>query len=87
MRRAAAKSLGKKTTRTVSTKHTPSGRFVDEEYVVLRRGGKAVGVVISIDELRYFQELENRLDVRQADKALADPRRTPYEEVRRKLGL
>jgi hypothetical protein len=87
MRRATAKSERKKTTGTASGKHAPSARFVDKEHVVLRRGGKAVGVVISIDELRYFQELEDRLDVREADKALADPKRTPYEEVRRKLGL
>lgn len=87
MRRATAKSDRKKTTGTVSGKHAPGARFVDKEHVVLRRGGKAVGVVISIDELRYFQELEDRLDLREADKALADPRRTPYEEVRRKLGL
>ena len=67
--------------------HARSGRFVDRDHLVLRRGGKAVGVVISMDELRYFQELEDQLDVREADRALADPKRTPYEEVRRKLGL
>jgi hypothetical protein len=87
MGRAAVKSLRKKATGTGSGKHAPSRRFVDKEHVVLRRGGKAVGVVISIDELRYFEELEDRLDVREADNALADPGRTPYEEVRRKLGL
>lgn len=43
--------------------------------------------MISMDELHYFEELEDRLDVRDAEKALADPRRIPYEEVRRKLGL
>lgn len=64
-----------------------SGRFVDRDHIVLRRGGKAVGVVISMDELRYFQGLEDRLDIRDAEKALADPRRIPYEKVRRKLGL
>ena len=64
-----------------------SGRFVDRDHIVLRCGGKAVGVVISMDELRYFQGLEDRLDIRDAEKALADPRRIPYEEVRRKLGL
>jgi antitoxin Phd len=61
--------------------------MVEADRLVLRRGGKAVGVVISMDELRYFQELEDRLDVRDAEKALADPKRIPYEEVRRKLGL
>ncbi len=61
--------------------------MVDRDHLVLHRGGKAVGVVISMDELRYFQELEDRLDVREADKPLADPKRTPHEEVRRKLGL
>lgn len=63
-----------------------TGRFIDDR-LVLRRGKEAVGVVISIDELRYFQDLEDRLDVRDAEKALADPKRIPYEEVRRKLGL
>jgi hypothetical protein len=87
MGRAATKSDGKKTPGAASRKRNPSGRFDDKDHLVLRRGGKAVGVVISIDELRYFQELEDRLDVREADKALADPKRTPYEEVRRKLGL
>lgn len=87
MGRAATKSDGKKTTGAASRKRTPSGRFDDKDHLVLRRGGKAVGVVISMDELRYFQELEDQLDVREADKALADPKRTPYEEVRRKLGL
>lgn len=87
MGRAAVKSGRKKASETVSTRRVPSGRLVDRDHLVLRRGGKAVGVVISMDELRYYQRLEDQLDVREADKALADPRRTSYEEVRRKLGL
>ena len=82
MGRAATKSDRKKTTGGTAREPIPGVRFVDGDHLVLRRGGKAVGVVISIDELRYFQELEDRLDVRKADTALAEPRRTPYGEVR-----
>ena len=86
MSRASAKTARKKTQATgtlIMTRPTS----VDGDRLVLRRGGTAVGVVISMDELRYFEELEDRLDVRDAEKALADPKRIPYEEVRRKLGL
>lgn len=76
-----------KTTENVAAKRAAIGRSVEKDHLVLRRAGKAVGVVISMDELRYFQELEDQLDVREADRALADPKRTPYAEVRRKLGL
>jgi len=81
---------GKKRTQAVeaaSTRKSARGPLEGDDHIVLRRAGKAVGVVISIAELRYFQELEDRLDVRDAEKALADPKRIPYEEVRLKLGL
>jgi hypothetical protein len=61
--------------------------FSPGERLVIRKGKKAVGVVISMEELRYFEELEDRLDVRDAEKALADPARIPYAETRKKLGL
>ena len=66
--------------------NTPE-RVASDERLVIRKGDKAVGVVISMEELRYFGDLEDRLDVRDADKALADPTRIPYAEVRKKLGL
>lgn len=90
MSRAAAKSTRKKTPTGTSLvkRYSTSGHFIDEDHIVLERGGKAVGVVISMDELRYFQALEDRLDIREIEKALADPKRIPYEEVRRRrLGL
>lgn len=87
MTRAVAKPMKKGAPAEILDLGSPSsGRFVDRDHIVLRRGGKAVGVVISMDELRYFQGLEDRLDIRDAEKHLADPKRIPYEEVRRKLG-
>lgn len=90
MSRAVAKHPRKKTRAEGAeiVRNARDGRIVESSRLVLRQGDKAVGVVISLDELRYFENLEDRLDVRDAEKALANPKRIPYAEVRRrKLGL
>ena len=53
----------------------------------MRRGGKAVAAVVPIEDLRFLERLENRIDLAEAKRALADPRRIPYERLRKKLGL
>ena len=59
------------------------------ERVVLRQGRKAVAAVVSIEDLRLLEELEDRMDVKEAEKRLADPAEVPipYEKVRKDLGL
>ncbi len=74
-------------TKTRKSRRKAASRVSDQSRVVLRQGRKAVGVLISIEELKYFESLEDQLDVKAAREALSDPRRIPYEEVRRKLGL
>ena len=86
-RRSPAASTSRVVERGHSGRMTASERVASDERLVIRKGDKAVGVVISMAELRYFEDLEDRLDVRDADKALADPTRIPYAEVRKKLGL
>jgi hypothetical protein len=81
-------TMSRSTPARVGTPRTANARpKLEKDRLILRRGGKAVGVVISLEELKYFEQLEDRLDVKAAEKALAEPERTPYGEVRRKLGL
>lgn len=57
--------------------------------IVLRKGRKAVAAVVSIEDLRLLEELEDRLDLAEAERRLADPKEVPlsYEAVRKELGL
>jgi hypothetical protein len=36
---------------------------------------------------KKIEEIEDRIDIREALKALKDPRRIPFEQVRKELGL
>ena len=62
------------------------------ERVVLHRHGKDVAAVVSMEDLvlfeRLLEEYETRLDVKEADKALAESSdRVRYELIRKELGL
>ncbi|MCZ6480322.1 MAG: type II toxin-antitoxin system Phd/YefM family antitoxin [candidate division NC10 bacterium] len=59
-----------------------------KERVVIDRHGKAVVAMVPIEDLRFLEELEDRLDVEAAKKILAESdERIPYEIVRKALGL
>lgn len=36
---------------------------------------------------KELEKIEDRIDIREARKALKDPRRFPFEQVRKELGL
>ncbi len=59
------------------------------ERVILRRGKRAVAAIVPIKDLRRLQELEDRQDVEEAVRRLADPAEVPvpYDKVRKELGL
>ena len=57
------------------------------ERIVLERHGKAVAVLVSVEDLSLLEALEDRTDLELARRALKDSARIPYEEVRRKAGL
>jgi prevent-host-death family protein len=57
------------------------------ERIVLERHGKAVAALVSVEDLSLLEALEDRADLADARRALQDPERIPYEEVRRKAGL
>jgi len=62
------------------------------ERVVLRRNGKKVAAVVSIEDLKRLEELEDRQDVEYARAALEEMKRTgakpvPWSKVKTRAGL
>jgi prevent-host-death family protein len=57
------------------------------ERIILERHGKAVAVLVSMEDLARLEALEDRLDTAAARKARREPGSVPYEAVRRKAGL
>ncbi len=61
-----------------------------KERVVLTRRGKGVAAVVPIEDLKLLEAIEDRLDLEDIEKALADPenrRAIPWDQVKRDLGL
>lgn len=57
--------------------------------IVLTKRGRDVGAIISIDDLRLLELLEDQLDVRAAKKVLEESQgeRIPYTDLRSDLDL
>jgi prevent-host-death family protein len=65
-------------------------RVIDKrERIILHRQGKNVAALVPVEYLALLEELEDRLDIEEAERRLADPNETPipYEQVRKELGL
>lgn len=59
-----------------------------KEPIVLTRRGQKVAALVSMDELELLQQIEDRIDIEDAKKALAEPgKNIPAEKVWEKLGL
>jgi prevent-host-death family protein len=57
------------------------------ERVVLQKHGKDVAAIVPIEDLKFLDELESRLDIEAARKALKQPGTVPWQKVKRDLGL
>ena len=62
------------------------------ERIVLERRGRDIAALVSLEDLAFLEELEDRLDVETARKALADMEASgekpiPWEDLKRDLGL
>ena len=58
------------------------------ERIVLYRRGKSLVAVVPLTDLAALEQLEDRLDLEAAKRALAgSSQRIPYELVRQQLGL
>ena len=57
-----------------------------KERIRVKRGRDAVAIV-PLEDLELIEELENRLDLEAARKALKEPGSRPWEEIKAELGL
>ncbi|MBI2372311.1 MAG: type II toxin-antitoxin system Phd/YefM family antitoxin [Deltaproteobacteria bacterium] len=62
------------------------------ERIVLHRRGKDVAALIPVEDLALLEELEDRLDVEEGEKALAEAeakgeKPVPWEQAKKDLGL
>ena len=60
----------------------------DRDRVTLTRDGKAVAASVTAEDLAFLEDLEERIDLEEARKALAEPGDSiPREKVKAELGL
>ena len=57
------------------------------ERVVLKRRKKDVAAMVSMEDLRLLEALENRADVKAARKARKEKGMVPLEKVKARLGM
>ena len=60
------------------------------ERVLLRRRGKNVAAVVSLEDFSFLEELEDRIDLEEARAALAEVKKKgtiPWEKIKADLGL
>ena len=65
---------------------------VDKERIILTRRGKELAALVPMEDMRFLEELEDRLDLEEARAALAeaqaDPEHPiPWEKLKAELGL
>jgi prevent-host-death family protein len=65
---------------------------VEKERIIITRRGKELAALVPMEDMRFLEELEDRLDLEEARAALAeaqaDPERPiPWERLKAELGL
>jgi prevent-host-death family protein len=58
-----------------------------KERIVITRRGKDLVAVVPIEDLKLLEEIEDRIDLEAARKALKESGSVPWDEVKTKLGL
>ena len=61
-----------------------------KERIVIRRHGKDLAALVPIEDLRFLEELEDRMDLEEARVALAETEKEgtiSWEKVKKDLGL
>jgi prevent-host-death family protein len=57
------------------------------ERVIVRRHNRDVAAVIPVEDLELLQKIEDQMDIKDALKALKEPRGKTSKELRAELGL
>ena len=58
--------------------------FRERERIVIKRRGKPVAALVPVEDLKFIQDLEDRIDIEDARAALADVRKhgsIPWHKV------
>jgi len=58
-----------------------------KERIVITRRGKDLAAVVPIEDLKLLEEIEDRIDLEAARKALKESGSVPWEKVKAELGL
>lgn len=58
-----------------------------KERLLLERRGEDVAAVVPLEDLRLLEDLENRIDLEVARKALQEPGSVSFEALKKELGL
>ncbi len=61
-----------------------------KERIVIRRHGKDLAALVPMEDLRFLEELEDRLDLEEARAALSEAETEgtiPWDKVKKDLGL
>lgn len=61
--------------------------FHHGEHICVERNGEPAFGMVSIEELKLLEEIEDRMDIEAAKKAIKRNRFTSWEEAKKKLGL
>lgn len=58
-----------------------------KERIVITRRGKDLAAVVPIEDLKLLEDIEDRIDLEAARKALKESGSVPWEKVKAELGL
>ena len=67
--------------------HIISRVFYTQERIVLKKNGKEAAALVSLDDLRLLEALENEADAAAVKKALREKGTVAWDEVKARLGL
>ena len=84
MKRTTTTAMRLETSRIVSR-----AEFAKER-TIIERHGRPVAAIVPIEDLALLEELEDRLDVEEIERALAEAQGQPrisLDEMRKRLGL
>lgn len=61
--------------------------FYDGDRVAITRNGKPQAVLVSVEDAKILSQLEDKMDIRAAERALAEDDFMPLEDFIKELGV